>query len=120
TSLCALGDSLDSGVRLVPLMFGVFWLGEGFQQAFDPGRFGDDKPQPDELRRLFTVFLACLGAGMLNPHHLYGFTFPAEWSRDTRSALQQTEVAVLKVYSPWEVGFFSAGAPGRSVAGAAD
>lgn len=117
--LFVLWANLDSWFLLGPITVGLFVLGEGFQQAFDPGRFGEDALRPGELRRLFQVWLACLAACVFNPHHLSGFAFPAEWAWGTREVLQQGEVSVLRTFSLWEGSYFRQGAPGRTVAGLA-
>ncbi len=117
--LFALWANLDSWFLLGPLAVGLFWLGEGFQLAFDPGRFGDDKLRPGELRHLFYVLLACVGACLLNPHHLRGFALPDEWAWGTLEAVRQADPYFLRNYSPWEAGHFRVGGPGRSLAGTA-
>lgn len=116
--LFGLWANLDSWFFLGPLTVGLFWLGELAQQLLDPGRFGEDKPQPGELSRIFLVFVAGTAACLLNPHHLRGFAVPAELS-GTVETLRQADPSFLRLSSPWDGSYFDPGRPGRTVAGLA-
>lgn len=117
--LFALWANFDSWFLLGPLTMGVFLLGEAFQQAFDPGRFGDDKPRPGELKQMFIVLLAGVGACLLNPHHLHGFALPPELFSGAFDLLRRADPPFVRVYSPWTGEYFLRGGPGLTVAGLA-
>src|SRR5262249_30912488 len=116
--LFALWVNLDGWFLLGPITVALYVAGEWLQQQFDPIRSGEDAPAPHELRRLCYALAGGLAACLLNPHHVFAFTLPSEFAWATQDALLQEDPYFLRIYSPWQMAYFTSGA-GRSVAGLA-
>lgn len=76
--LFVLWVNLDGWFVLGLLVFGLFLLGEMLQSLIGPGRGGPDMPSAQERRHRGLIFLACIGACLVNPYHVHAFTLPPD------------------------------------------
>jgi hypothetical protein len=97
--LFALWVNCDQWFFLGPVAAGLWWLGEYLQDSLSTDR---KRPRrPDELRTLGYAVLAGVAACLLNPHHVFAFTLPAQLGfGDAKEALKNDEQLKVLFLSP--------------------
>lgn len=93
--LVALWSNVDSGFFLGLLLIGLFWLGERLVSLTSQAQANMRPRKPAWLP------LACLSACLVNPHHVYVLTIPAEFSPGVIAA---DDDARRLLCSPWRWG----------------
>lgn len=74
----ALWVNLDGWFLLGPVTVALFLVGEYLELRLTRGFPGADAPQPGELRGLAIILALGLGACLLSPYHVHGFTLPSD------------------------------------------
>jgi hypothetical protein len=97
--LFALWVNCDQWFFLGPVAAGLYWLGEYLQDALSTER---RRPRdPAELRTLGYAVLAGVAACLLNPHHVFAFTLPAQLGvGDAAAAVKNDPQLKLLFVSP--------------------
>jgi tetratricopeptide (TPR) repeat protein len=99
--LFAIWANVDAWFVLGPITVLLFWLGETVQEMFAPLPSGQDAPLAEERRKLPLVLLVSTAACLLNPFHIYAFTFPNEVSPAVSQRIK-TDDALKEIFlSPW-------------------
>jgi hypothetical protein len=97
--LFALWVNCDQWFFLGPVTAGLYWLGEYLQDALETDR-GKARPGA-ELPTLGYATLAGVAACLLNPHHVFAFTLPAQLGlSDVSAALAKDEQLKILFLSP--------------------
>jgi hypothetical protein len=115
--LFALWVNCDEWFFVGPLVVALYLAGEFFQQRFP---LAGEEPQSDrrrELGSLALVLVIGLLACLVNPHHIYAFTLPAEFGLSPAASLLRNDVQfrvlflspITKYYYPPYVGLSVAG-----------
>jgi len=113
--LFALWVNCDQWFFLGPVAAGLYWLGEYLQDALSTER---KRPgDPAELRTLGYAVLAGVAACLLNPHHIFAFTLPAQLGiGDAAAAVKNDPQLKLLFLSPldgaWWTSTHGLSAPG--------
>jgi hypothetical protein len=107
-ALFALWVNCDQWFFLGPVAAGLYWLGEYLQDALTaPDR--KHPRDPAELRTLGYATLAGVAACLVNPHHVFAFTLPAQLGvGDAAAAVKNDQQLKLLFLSPLDGDYWTA------------
>ncbi len=117
--LCVLWVNLDEWFVLGPVTVALYALGQWLQQKFARNPLAPHVPRPGEVRALGGVCLLSFLVCLINPHHVFAFTPPAQLGLLVgRADLASDAYFDAFFYSPLQ-GIYFHPAIGMSVAGMA-